>query len=233
MTFWEHLEELRWMFLRMLAALVISLVPSFIFTPWIFEHIVMRTAVRGGYDIINIEVTSQFFTHMKMSIYIAIVAVFPYLLFELWKFISPALYNQEKKGAIKAFLLGGFLFYIGCAVGYFVVFPVTFRFLAGYELTSMVHNTINLNSYTGLFNSIILIFGLCFEMPMLLWILSLFGVINRDFLKKFRRHAIVVILILAALITPTGDPVTLAIVFAPLYLLYEFSILLVKPAPRD
>lgn len=233
MTFWEHLEELRWMFVRMLAAVVICLVPSFIFMPWIFEHIVMRTAIKGGFDIINIEVTSQFFTHMKMSIYLALIAVFPYLLFEVWRFISPALYTQEKKGMSKAFLLGGSLFYIGCAVGYFVVFPVTFRFLAGYELSSIVHNTINLNSYTGLFNSIILIFGLCFEMPMLLWVLSLLGIINRAFLKKFRRHAIVFILILAALITPTGDPVTLAIVFAPLYLLYEFSILLVKPAPKD
>lgn len=218
------------MFVRMLAAVVICLVPSFIFMPWIFEHVVMRTANQGGYEIINIQVASQFITHMTLSLYLALIVAFPYLLFEIWKFIRPALYAEEKSGFRKGFLLGGVLFYIGCAVGYFVVFPVTFRFLAGYELSSTVQNTINLTSYTGLFNSIILIFGICFEMPMLLWVLSLLGLIDRAFLKKYRRHAIVIILVLAALITPTGDPVTLAIVFAPLYLLYEFSILLVKPA---
>lgn len=230
MTFWEHLEELRWMLVRMLAAVVLCLVPSFIFMPWLFDHVVMRAANQGGYEIINIQVASQFLTHMTLSLYLALIAVFPYLLYEIWKFIMPALYPDEKRGFRKGFLLGGALFYIGCAVGYFVVFPVTFRFLAGYELSPAVQNTINLTSYTGLFNSIILVFGICFEMPMLLWVLSLLGLIDRSFLKKYRRHAIVIILILAALITPTGDPVTLAVVFAPLYLLYEFSIFLVKPA---
>lgn len=230
MTFWEHLEEARWALVRMLAAVAICFVPSFLFMPWIFEHVVMRAAAKGGYTIINIQVASQFITHMRLSAYLALIVAFPYLLYEVWRFIRPALYPDEKSGLRKGFLLGGSLFYIGCAVGYFVVFPITFRFLAGYELSSMVHNSINLSSYTDLFNAIILIFGLCFEMPMLLWVLSLMGLIDRSFLKKFRRHAIVVILILAAVITPTGDPVTLAVVFVPLYLLYEFSILLVRPA---
>ena len=232
MTFWDHLEEARWSIVRMLAAVGVCMVPAFIFMPWIFDHVVLKAAREGGFAIINIQVASQFTTHLSMSAYLALIAAMPYILYEVWKFIRPALYPHEKKSLRKGFLLGGVLFYLGCLTGFFIIFPLTFRFLAGYELSHAVVNTINLTSYTGLFNSIILIFGLCFEMPMLLLVLSLMGILDRDTLKQYRRHATVGILVLAAVITPSGDPVTLLVVFAPLYLLYEFSIFLIKPA-RD
>lgn len=230
MTFWDHLEEARWSIVRMLSAVGICMVPAFVFMPWLFDHVVLRAARQGGYTLINIQVASQFATHLSMSAYLALMAAMPYILYEAWKFIRPALYPHEKKSLRKGFLLGGALFYLGCLTGYFIVFPFTFRFLAGYEFSHAVVNTINMASYTGLFNSIILIFGLCFELPMLLLILSLLGILDRSTLKRYRRHAIVAVLVLAAVITPSGDPVTLLVVFAPLYLLYEFSIILVRPA---
>ncbi|MBP5397936.1 MAG: twin-arginine translocase subunit TatC [Bacteroidales bacterium] len=228
MTFWEHLEEARWSIVRMLAAWAICLVPSFLFLPWIFDHLILLPARSAGYDLINIQVASQFTTHLSMSVYLSLLLAAPYMLYEVWKFVRPALYPAEKKGMQKGFLLGGFLFYLGCAVGCLVVFPLTFRFLVGYELSPSITNSINLSSYTSLFNAVTFLFGLSFELPILLWILSLGGLVHKDCLRSHRRHAIVALLILAAIITPTGDPVTLSVVFFPLYLLYEFSIWLVK-----
>ena len=118
------------------------------------------------------------------------------------------------------------MFYLGCAVGYLIVFPFTFRFLAQYELSSDITNMISLSSYIDNFLMLVFVMGVVFELPFVTWILSKLGVLTSDFLKRFRRQAVVVLLVLAAFITPTGDPFTLAVVFVPLYLLYELSILL-------
>lgn len=233
MTFWEHLEEARWSIFRMLAAFLFCLIPSFIFLPWIFDHIILKEATEGAYQIINIQVASQFTTHISLSIYLALILAMPYMLFEIWRFIRPALYPHEKKGFKMAFLMGGSLFYIGCAVGYLVVFPLSFQFLANYELSTVIENQINLSSYIQLFKAIVFCFGLCFELPMLLWVLGIMGILTREDLKHYRKHAIVSVLILSAIVTPSGDPITLLVVFTPLYLLYEFSVLLVKNRKKD
>jgi len=243
MSFWDHLEELRWCIIRVLVALLILLVGCFIALPHVFDAWILGPThsdffvyrwlgfVYGaGEDvqIININVASQFLTHISTALWLALLLVFPYLMYQIWVFVRPALYPKEIKGVKTAFLGGTGLFYIGCAVGYLLVFPIIFLFLTKYRIGAEVVNQINLNSYMGIFLSMIFIMGLVFEMPILAWLLGSLGVLNKGMLKGWRRYAVVVLLVLAALITPTGDPFTLLVVFAPLYLLYELSILLVR-----
>ncbi len=248
MTFWDHLEVLRWSIFRTLGVLLILFIAAFALMPSLFDAAILAPTTGdffvykwlGGIftgdfkiDIVNINVTAPFFTHMRTAFLLALVVGFPYLLVEVWLFVRPALYKNEKKGMGAALLAVALLFYLGCAVGYLAIFPLTFRFLAGYHIGTGILTQISLNSYISTFVSIIFIMGLVFELPVLAWVLSKFGIVNKEMLKKYRRYAIVVLLILAAVITPTGDPFTLAVVFLPLYLLYEVSIAVVRPAPKE
>ena len=187
-------------------------------------------------SLINTELSAQLFTHMSLSGYIALVVTFPIVIYLLWTFISPALYENEKRNATTAFLFGNVMFYIGVAVGYFLVFPLTLRFLATYQLSELISNTFTLDSYMDNFTGICLIMGAVFELPLVAWVMGRMGILHRSFFNKYRRHAIVALLILAALITPTGDPFTLLVVFLPLYALWEFSAFIVPkdtPATED
>lgn len=244
MSFWDHLEVMRWALVRIIIVLLVAFIASFCFTPWLFEKIILAPTSSDFFlykylellpnfsksefhvDIININVASQFLTHVSTSFWIALLIVFPYLVFEIWRFISPALYENEKTKALFGFTFGTVMFYLGCLLGYSVVFPFTFRFLAEYQVSTDIVNQISLNSYMSTFLGMIFIMGLTFELPLISIILSLMGLLNKEFLKSYRRYAVVVLLVLAAVITPTGDPFTLTVVFLPLYLLYELSILL-------
>lgn len=252
MTFWEHLEVLRWSIFRIAIAAVIAMVVIFIFMPSMFTGFVLGPTTSEFFlykwlgslgqlpflpdfaagdfkvDIISINVASQFMTHISTSFWFALVAIFPYIIYEIWKFIAPALYDNEKGSVRAAFLFGTVMFFIGCAISYSFIFPFTFRFLTEYEISAQISNQISLNSYMSTFLGMIFMLGLVFELPLLAWLLSKIGVLNREFLKRYRRHAVVILMILAALITPTGDPITLSLVFLPLYLLYEISIRVVK-----
>jgi len=169
---------------------------------------------------------------MSTSMWIALLFAFPYVIYQLWTFVSPGLYAGEKRHARGAFLAGNIMFFIGIGVGYFLVFPLTLRFLAEYQVSEMVPNQISLDSYMSNFLTLNFIMGLVFELPLLCWLLSNMGLITRRFFKTYRRHAIVILLILAAFITPSSDPFTLSVVFVPLYALYELSAWVVKPAPQ-
>lgn len=252
MTFWEHLEVLRWSIFRIAIAAVIAMVVIFIFMPSMFTGFVLGPTTSEFFlykwlgslgqlpflpdfaagdfkvDIISINVASQFMTHISTSFWFALVAIFPYIIYEIWKFIAPALYDNEKGSVRAAFLFGTVMFFIGCAISYSFIFPFTFRFLTEYEISAQISNQISLNSYMSTFLGMIFMLGLVFELPLLAWLLSKIGVLNREFLKRYRRHAVVILMILAALITPTGDPITLSLVFLPLYLLYEISIRVVR-----
>ncbi len=243
MTFWDHLEVLRWSIIRVIVALLLGFMAVFAIMPSIFDSVILSPTHSGFFfykwlgglfdsdfniNIININVTTPFFTHMKVSFWVALLLLFPYLLYEVWRFVAPALYANEKKGVSTAFLGVAVLFYLGCAVGYCIVFPLTFRFLAGYQIGENILTQISLDSYMSTFLTIIFIMGLLFEIPVLAWLLSALGVLTKSTLKQYRKHAVVALLILAAVITPTGDPFTLMVVFLPIYLLYEFSILIVK-----
>ena len=258
MSFWDHLEELRWMLFRIIIALVVFAVGAFIIMPWFFDSVIMAPAKSDFFlfsflckisqnipflpdfcnnnfqvEMINIELTAQFFRHLSTSGWVALVLICPYIFYEIWRFISPALYENEKKNIRWVFLFGSFMFFIGCLVGYTFIFPMALRFLYEYDLSSTIHNQVSLDSYLDIFISLILIMGLVFEMPLISWLLSQIGILKKSFFKKYRRHAIVVLVIAAAVITPTGDPFTLSLVFFPLYGLYEFSILLVKKDPVE
>lgn len=261
MSFWNHLEDLRWTIFRMAVALAVCVVAAFAVMPWVFDNFILAPTTSdfflyrffaglGGkipflpdfgdgdfsVSIININVASQFLTHISTSFWLALVLAFPYMIYEIWKFVRPALFPAEVKNMRMAFLFGTVMFYIGCTVGYCIVFPFTFRFLVEYKLSEHVVNQINLSSYIGNFIMMIFVMGLVFELPLLAWILSKVGIINRKFLVGYRRYAVVVLLVLAAVITPSGDPFTLSVVFLPLYMLYELSILLVRkdsPAGKD
>ena len=249
MSFWDHLEVLRWALFRTACVMFVAFGLWFWAMPHIFDSFVMGATSSDFFvyrwletlshglitfkkdfhvDIINIEVTGPFMIHIKTSFYMALVVTFPYIVFELWRFIEPALFENEIRNIRPAFLGGTLMFFVGCAVGYMLVFPFTFRFLTEYTLGTSITNQINLSNYIGNFTMLILVMGLVFEMPLLAWLLSALGLLRKGILREYKKHAVVGLLVLAAIITPSGDPFTLMVVFIPLYLLYELSIIVVK-----
>lgn len=255
MSFWQHVDVLRGTLIRIAVVVVSVSVMLFSFMDKIFDQVVLAPCSADfplyklfslitsrsdllpdfsgedfAVDLININLASQFFIHISTSFWLALVLSTPFVLYFLWSFVRPGLYLNEQKSAKTAFLFGNVMFYVGLAVGYFVVFPVTLRFLADYHVSSHVPNLISLDSYMDNFLGIVFIMGLVFELPLLCWLLGRMNILNRTFFQKYRRHAIVLLLVLAAFITPTGDPFTLAIVFAPIYMLWEISSYLVPKA---
>jgi sec-independent protein translocase protein TatC len=258
MSFWDHLEELRWMLLRIVIVLILFAIAAFVFMPALFDGLILAPAKPDFFlyrkmcflsqklpflpdfcdqnfsvDLINIDLTAQFFRHLSTSFWLSLTLICPYLLFEIWRFVSPALYEHERKNVRWVFLLGTFMFFIGCAVGYSLIFPMTLRFLYNYSLSGVIVNHLSLDSYMDNFLILILVMGVVFEMPLLSWLLSQVGILKKSFFRTYRRHAIVGLLFAAAIITPTGDPFTLALVFLPLYGLYELSILFVKDDEKE
>ena len=179
-------------------------------------------------NLINTQLTSQFSVHMQVSIIIGIICVSPYILYSIFSFVSPALYENESKYARLLVVAGYIMFMIGVALCYFLIFPLTIRFLGDYQVSDDVANIITLSSYIDTLTMLTLMLGIVFELPILCMLLGKMGILTADFMKEYRRHAIVIILIVAAIITPTTDVMTLMLVTLPIYLLYEMSILAVK-----
>lgn len=254
MTFWDHLDALRGVILRVLAVAAALAVAAFCVMPWFFDTVIMAPcrsdfpfyrlidaiagvsplgfAPAGAFDLhlVSLQLASQFYVHLSASCWTAIVAGFPVIIYILWSFISPALYEREKRGIRRAFLFGNIMFYAGVGVGYFLVFPLALRFLATYSLSADITPMISLDSYMDNFFTLILLMGAVFELPLVAWLLGKMGFLRRSFFSRYRRHAILGLLIAAGFITPTGDPFTLLAVFIPIYALWEFSARLVPPA---
>ena len=228
MTFWDHLEDLRKSIFRIAVAFIGVTVVLFFFKNFLFTDIILAPSQADFLSLVNIEVAAQFMVHVKVTFICALILIFPYVIYELWRFIAPALYENERRSVKGAFNFASVLFYIGLSVGYAVIFPLMVNFFSGYQVSPEVANTFSLSSYISLFTSTILTFGIVFEFPTLIAVLSAIGVVNRGLLRRFRRHAICAVIILAALITPSGDPFSLMVVSVPLYVLYEFSILICK-----
>ena len=157
-----------------------------------------------------------------------LLVVSPYLLYLLFHFVAPGLYDHERRYALRAVGSGYVMFLMGVALNYFLIFPLTFRFLGTYQVSAEVPNQIALTSYIGMLLMLCFLMGVVFELPVLCWLLAKIGVLKPDFMRKYRKHAIVVILVIAAVITPTADAMTLSLVALPIYALYEISILVVK-----
>mgnify|MGYP003318866793 CR=1 FL=1 len=238
LSFWDHLDALRGTLLRSLAAVCIMTVLGLVFRNFLFDRLILAPTspdffiyrwfpLHSDVHIVNLEISGQFMVHLRVSFMLGLVLAFPYIIWEIWRFIAPALYDREKRGVSRAFLMSGGLFYLGVLVGYFILLPVCLSFFQGYTVSESVVNSFSLQSYISLFASMVLVIGLVFEFPVLIMALSSVGILTRPMLKKGRRYALVAVLILAAAITP-ADLGSMILVSIPLYGLYELSILFSK-----
>lgn len=247
MTFLEHLEELRWHLIRSLIAVVTGAVVAFIFKDIIFDHIILAPNNPGfitnrllcrlaeivntpalcinqtPIELISIKMSGQFTTHINISLVSGLIIAFPYIFWEFWSFFRPALYEKERRHARGAVFFASLLFMIGILFGFFVIIPLSINFLGSYSVSDLVTNQININSYIGSVTSVALAAGITFELPIVAFFLARIGVVTPEFMRKYRKHAIVIILVLAAIITPP-DVFSQILVTLPLLVLYEVSI---------
>jgi len=255
MTFLQHLEELRWHIIRSVIAVVVGAIVAFILKDFIFDKVILapknpdfltnRLLCRladivnapvlcinqNPLSLISIKMSGQFTTHITISLIAGVIMAFPYIFWEFWSFFRPALYEKERKHARGAVMAASSLFIIGILFGYYVISPLSINFLSSYRVSDLVDNQINITSYIGSVTSVALSAGLTFELPIVVFFLARIGIITPEFMSKYRRHAIVVVLILAAVITPP-DVFSLILVSIPLVLLYEVSIFIAGRVAR-
>jgi len=244
MSFLEHLEELRWHLVRSAIAVIIFAVLTFIGGKAFFEFIMISPKTDGFFtyrmicqlseslcfspprlDLIAVELGEQFIVHFKFAMMFGIVLSFPYIFWEFWRFIKPGLYPDEKKAARGIVLICSLLFLSGVLFGYYIISPFAITFLGSYDLGAV--STTSLSSYVNYMTMFTLPVGIVFELPIVVYFLSKIGLVTPEFLKSYRRHSFVIILILAAVITPP-DVVTQFLIGVPLYFLYEISIIISK-----
>ena len=249
MTFGDHLEELRRTLFRILVAVTIIAIAVFCFKDKTFElllapsqwdfvtyryvekflHLLGSSFTFNEYhvNLIATELSSQFMTHVSAAFYLGFLGASPYILYELFRFVTPALYENERRYSVRVAIIMYLLFVVGVLMSYFILFPISFRFLGTYSVSEMVESNITLRSYIGTFTTLTLIMGLVFQLPVIAFFLGKIGVVNASFLKRYRKHALVIIMVVAAIITPP-DLMTLVLVTIPLYLLFEVSIWILK-----
>ena len=252
MSFLDHLEELRWHLIRSTLAIVIIACMAFVFKGFIFDTILFgpknmdfptykffcRIATYFGIDsefcgdtmpftIQSRLMAGQFSAHIWTSIWAGIILGFPYILYELWKFISPGLYENERKYSRGFILTASSLFFLGVLFGYYVVAPLSINFLGTYQVSKEVLNEIDLASYVGAVRSSVIACGIMFELPIIIYFLTKVGLVTPEILKKYRKIALVIVLILSAIITPP-DVTSQIVVAVPVLILYQISIRISK-----
>ncbi len=247
MTFWDHLDELRWHIIRSLIAIVIVAIVAFINREIIFDYIILAPSTSDFFtnrilcrlgellnlnalcikdmhlQIINIKMSGQFLTHMYISIVTGFILAFPYVLWEIWKFVKPAMKETEKKYSSGGVFISSLLFITGILFSYFLIVPLTVNFLGTYHVSESVFNQISLSSYISTVVSVTFAVGIVFELPILVYFLTKIGVLTPGFMKRNRKYMYVIMLILSAIITPPDMFSQILVVF-PLIALYEFSI---------
>jgi len=256
MSFLEHLEELRWHIIRSVLSIIILTITAFIFKDIIFNKIILapknpdfftnRIFCKLGwfllnsdilcintkpFQLISIKMSGQLTTHVAVSIVSGVILSAPVILYEFWRFFRPALYSNERKYARGAVVWSSMLFFMGVVFGYFMIVPLSIHFLGSYQISEQVVNQIYIRSYIGTLTSIVLASGLIFELPLLTFVLTKIGVITPSFLIKYRKHSIVVIFIVAAIITPP-DIFSQILVSIPLLVLFEVGIVISKSVYR-
>ena len=239
LTFWEHLDILRGSLIRMLVAAIVAGVAAFLLKDWLFDVVLAPSSTDFityrllgvepfRIELVNTGLTEQFMIHMKVSLVAGILIASPYILYLLFRFISPALYDNERRYSVRLTVAAYLMFLFGVAVNYFVIFPLTVRFLGTYQVSDDIHNLLTISSYVDTLAMMSLVFGIVFEIPVVSWLLARFGLLKSVWMSRYRRHAIVAIVIVAAVITPTSDVFTLFMVSLPIWLLYEASVLIVR-----
>lgn len=249
LTFWDHLDQLRGSIIRILAVVMVLGFAAFFFkeqlftvllapkhhgfiTYRLFERVTGASVGEFSISLINTGLAQQFMIHLKAAFAVGFLVATPYILHVAYSFVSPALYHSERRVALRLVGGGYLMFMLGVALNYFVIFPLTFRFLGTYQVSADVPNLISLDSYMSTLLMLSLVMGLMFEMPVVAWLLARMGFVGAGFMRRYRRHAVVAILMVAAVITPTADAFTLCIVAVPIYLLYELGILVAVRAER-
>lgn len=248
MSFLDHLEELRWHLIRMTLGVVIVAVIAFLFKGFIFDTVLLGPykphfptyqffcnlsqffglddsfcLTEPLFEIQSREMAGQFSAHMWTSIWAGFILGFPYILYELWSFIGPGLYEKERSNAKGFIFIASLLFFTGVLFGYYIVAPLSVNFLGGYQVSEIVHNDIDLSSYIATIRTSVIACGLIFELPILIYFFTKIGLVNPDMLKKYRKIAMVLVLILSAIITPP-DIASQIIVSIPILILYQISI---------
>ncbi len=256
LSFWDHLIILRKHLLRMVTAMIILAAGAFCCKNFIFDYIILtpksssfitnqwlcevskKLNVSGFCDqenalqIINVNMSGQFMTHIYISLMMALIAGAPYLIWELWHFVKPALKQNEEKYAGRTVLSASLLFYFGVFFSYFLIVPLTINFLGTYQVSAEVSNMINLSSYISTVMNLLLAVGLIFELPVIVYFLSKIGIVTPALMRKYRKIMIIVILFVAAIITPP-DAFSQIMITIPLYLLYELSIFISAKAAKE
>ncbi|MCK5536400.1 MAG: twin-arginine translocase subunit TatC [Bacteroidales bacterium] len=251
MSFLAHIEVLRWHLVRSFLAILLFAIIAFIFRDFVFDTVILAPKRADfftnakfcelghfvnveslcinskPFQIINIKMAGQFSTHIMVSLIVGFVVAFPYVFWEIWRFVMPALKNKEKRHTRGAVFFSSLLFTLGVLFGYYLITPLSVHFLGSYNVSSEVLNQINLNSYISTFTSVVLASGIIFELPIIIVFLSRAGLVTPEILKVYRRHSLVTILILSAIITPP-DVFSQILVTFPLIILYEVGIYLSK-----
>ena len=239
MTFWDHLDELRSVIIRVLVVTGLAAVVAFCLKDELFAIVLApRSSDFITYRLMGVEpfsvhlmntgLTEQFMIHMKTAMYAGVLVASPYIIYMLFRFVSPALYDNERRYATLLCGSGYVMFMLGTAINYFLIFPLTVKFLGTYQVSPDVAHMLTLQSYMDTLLMMSLVMGIVFELPVVSWILGRMGLVNAQMMQSMRRHAIVAILVVAAIITPTTDAFTLIVVALPIWLLYELSIVIVR-----
>lgn len=247
-SFWDHLDVLRTAIVRIIAVAVVFGIAAFCFkeqlfavvlapkddgflTYRIFDRIALWMGSQTGsfaVELINTGLAQQFIIHMKTALCAGVLCASPYIIYQLFRFVSPALYANERRNALRVVGGGYAMFGLGVLISYFLIFPLTFRFLGTYQVSDEVANLITLDSYISTLVLMCMSMGIVFEIPILSWLFAKLGFFSADFMRRYRKHAIVIILVIAAIITPTSDVFTLSLVALPMWGLYEASVWIVK-----
>lgn len=252
MSFFEHIEVLRWHIIRAMAGVVIISIGVFAAKNFVFQHVILGPTspdfityrffcdLSPGFcfypdnlQIITRDIQEQFISHIKVSLWLGFIISFPYIFYEFWKFIKPGLYKNEIRAARGMVLICSFLFLFGAAFGYFLICPVAITFLSAYSVSPEIANTTTLAALVNSITMFTIPTGLIFEMPVVMFFLAKIGLVTGSFLATYRRHAVVIITILSAVITPSPDVFTMLMVGIPLYLLYEISIVVTRRIDKE
>ncbi len=251
MTFFEHIEVLRWHIIRALASVVVVSAIVFSAKNFVFQYIILGPTSPDfltyrffcnispnfcfypeNLQIITRDIQEQFISHIKVSLWLGVIVAFPYIFYEFWKFIKPGLYKNEVKAARGIVFVCSMLFLIGVSFGYFLISPIAITFLSSYSVSPEIANTTTLEALVNSMTMFTLPVGLIFEMPIVMYFLARVGIVSSSFLIKYRKHAVVIIIVLAAVITPP-DAITQMMIAIPLYALYEVSIILTKRIDKE
>ena len=256
-TFWDHLDVLRKGLIRSLAAIMAAAVAMFLMKEFLFDTVIFgptrddfptfallrrlagclsddaASVTVEPIKIINTRLSAQLLTHLNVSFWAGVIICVPYITAEIWRYISPALYRNERRGVIKALIFSGLLFYLGALTAYYLILPLSVNFLGNYQVADDIENLIALDSYIDTLITLCISTGISFELPIITFFLVKAGILSYNFMKTYRKHAFLIVLVIAAMITPSTDIFTMFVTALPLQLVYELSVFVARRADRS